>query len=87
MPSAFEEAMAFGKSVEDQVRRIIDELGEKGAIQPEQEKAAIDLFGGLRGREFQPDFLMQGPKSTVMVEAKSRPAMINDVFRLKQARG
>lgn len=87
MRSASEGARAFEESVAEEVRGIVDAFGNNGTIQPDPEKSSFNLFGWARNRQFQPDFLVHGPNNTVMVEAKSRPPMIYDVFRLKQARG
>ena len=86
MRKAFEEAKAFEESVAEQARIVVDELSNDGSIQPESGKSSLDLFGWIRNRQYQPDFLLRGPKNTIMVEAKSRPPMIYDVFQLKQVR-
>lgn len=87
MGSVGQEAKAFEESVAEQVRGIVDAFGKTGTVHPEPERSSFDPFRWVRNRQFQPDFLVHGPNNTVMVEAKSRPPMIYDIFRLKQARG
>ena len=55
--------------------------------------AKIDLgshpfrrFNWFRNREFRPDILVQHDNRAVIVEVKSRPVMLYDVFLVDQAR-
>ena len=79
-------AKVLDNRVADQVVKVASGLGPGYEATTEPDSPPFRIFGWFRGREFKPDVIVKRHNKSVIVVARSSPAIMYDVFLTNEAR-